>query len=906
MRSKAERTLHVAVLISAVAILFTAAGEAAGPGKIHRIRDAAGGVYVGQMKDGRYHGKGAYTWPNGTWYSGRWLNGQRNGEGAMVWPNGMKYVGDWRNGERTGYGTLTWRDRTAYQGWWMNGRQSGKGTMSWADGRMYWGDFTNDRMDGGWLFANNGTVSWTRQRSGRAWEQKPLGPTDWRSFNNARWNDLSRHFTPGWPVVLRLDNRLPNLAELVLWAAYPGPQRFRTRICKAYGLANTWKQNQGRYVKLDAKLMLKPPKSARVRQLSAGLSMDGVSKELVERLLERGPYVYRIRLSVRDRGKHAAFVLLSDAAPFRVLARAKLDDGGKHASGAQCAVLAPPGKKLPGKPGDRPAIKGPGTLVRARVGGTITHKSGARLLIPAGALARDTKAHIQTGTNQQVALLPTTKIGETLYDITVTGQTKFGKPLTLVIPYTQADVARGAKEEDLQLAYRNRAGVWLNAGGTVDTRRKTITLRTSHLTSWATYCSTEDFTIIGARYKGISVEDAEEVLKVLKDIKKTLKDWGFKTHKYPPLEIYICEMGDDAAAEAKDSLLWGEYINLDKGLCRKPAKMKETLAHEYWHICQSAYFSGGMPGKLWWFAEATVAPIADHFSPGTDQFVGTMEDNYAQLFKPMGNHHHAEPKVLVLSGYEYKRRLNHGYGVQPFFIYLTTCGEFKLKHPAKLMHLFFKELGKRTSSTNPYTGMPVTVNCDEQAPLRAADAVIRDLTNQKKGLSDLYVRFAQDYWSRKANLLCRWSRASASQRYLKDPSGAAYSFNHGPYSMTACCFHQKAKTKTLPPAPLTVTVSGFDSEHHHVFLYRGESNGLGLPETCGLKKWDRCEELNQKRKSVTLSGFGKPVSEATINADALFAIVVNADPKKTFKGSITVGKVVATLANPDQYKYKGP
>lgn len=44
-----------------------------------------GEVYVGGMRQGRFHGDGAYTWSNGSTYVGQWQNGGRHGQD----PNGL-------------------------------------------------------------------------------------------------------------------------------------------------------------------------------------------------------------------------------------------------------------------------------------------------------------------------------------------------------------------------------------------------------------------------------------------------------------------------------------------------------------------------------------------------------------------------------------------------------------------------------------------------------------------------------------------------------------------------------------------------------------------------------------------------------------------------------------------------
>ena len=84
-----------------------------------------GDVYVGDFKNGQYHGNGTYTFsPNGSFsgqvYTGEWLYGKRNGTGINVWGNGEKYIGEWKNDKRDGVGTNSYSDGKVEKGIWRN------------------------------------------------------------------------------------------------------------------------------------------------------------------------------------------------------------------------------------------------------------------------------------------------------------------------------------------------------------------------------------------------------------------------------------------------------------------------------------------------------------------------------------------------------------------------------------------------------------------------------------------------------------------------------------------------------------------------------------------------------------------------------------------------------------------
>ncbi|MEJ6709719.1 MAG: 2-isopropylmalate synthase, partial [Amylibacter sp.] len=47
-----------------------------------------GGIYEGTFKDGKQHGTGSYSLPNGYEYKGQWVDGEIQGPGVAKVPNG--------------------------------------------------------------------------------------------------------------------------------------------------------------------------------------------------------------------------------------------------------------------------------------------------------------------------------------------------------------------------------------------------------------------------------------------------------------------------------------------------------------------------------------------------------------------------------------------------------------------------------------------------------------------------------------------------------------------------------------------------------------------------------------------------------------------------------------------------
>lgn len=135
-----------------------------------------GGRYHGSIQDGKPHGRGALTWPDGSRYEGEFVNGDFHGRGVYsfangnryegnflddvfhghgvyTWTNGNRYEGDFTNGKRTGRGVFTWGEDTSwagdrYEGNFLNGKRTGRGLYTWSNGNRYEGDFVDGKHSG--------------------------------------------------------------------------------------------------------------------------------------------------------------------------------------------------------------------------------------------------------------------------------------------------------------------------------------------------------------------------------------------------------------------------------------------------------------------------------------------------------------------------------------------------------------------------------------------------------------------------------------------------------------------------------------------------------------------------------------------------------------------------------------
>ncbi|HQS56276.1 MAG TPA: hypothetical protein PLK14_14295, partial [Sediminibacterium sp.] len=72
--------------------------------------------------NGKYNGKGKFTWSNGDVYNGDWVNGVPQGKGEMTWQKKEYYIGDWVNGVRQGKGRSRDTEDRVREGDWVNGK----------------------------------------------------------------------------------------------------------------------------------------------------------------------------------------------------------------------------------------------------------------------------------------------------------------------------------------------------------------------------------------------------------------------------------------------------------------------------------------------------------------------------------------------------------------------------------------------------------------------------------------------------------------------------------------------------------------------------------------------------------------------------------------------------------------
>ena len=103
-----------------------------------------GSKYVGEYKDGKYHGNGTFTFVGGSSYVGEFKDNKKHGNGTFAYSNGSSYVGEFKNGKYNGKGTTTLADGTIFIGEFKDNEMNGQGTL-WVEGRVISGIWADNK-----------------------------------------------------------------------------------------------------------------------------------------------------------------------------------------------------------------------------------------------------------------------------------------------------------------------------------------------------------------------------------------------------------------------------------------------------------------------------------------------------------------------------------------------------------------------------------------------------------------------------------------------------------------------------------------------------------------------------------------------------------------------------------------
>ncbi len=112
--------------------------------------------YVGEYQNGKIHGHGILTYPNGEKYEGEFKFQKRDGLGVTTWSKGkakgQKYIGQYRNDKKNGQGEYTFPSGEKYKGQFQDDKYNGKGVLIFSNGDKYEGDFVDNKYNGKGMF----------------------------------------------------------------------------------------------------------------------------------------------------------------------------------------------------------------------------------------------------------------------------------------------------------------------------------------------------------------------------------------------------------------------------------------------------------------------------------------------------------------------------------------------------------------------------------------------------------------------------------------------------------------------------------------------------------------------------------------------------------------------------------
>jgi len=149
-----------------------------GDGTLELANPWGKGRYVGEFKDGEFHGYGRLELPisflDREIYVGNWREGDRSGRGTHWNGKGNLYIGQWADDKRNGQGSYffnlpRWeenrhsefwlKDNTEnYTGQFVNDHYQGQGVYRWPDGQRYEGQFfASDKHGPGTFYYTTGT-----------------------------------------------------------------------------------------------------------------------------------------------------------------------------------------------------------------------------------------------------------------------------------------------------------------------------------------------------------------------------------------------------------------------------------------------------------------------------------------------------------------------------------------------------------------------------------------------------------------------------------------------------------------------------------------------------------------------------------------------------------------------------
>ena len=76
-------------------------------------------TYVGERENGKYHGQGTLTLPDGDKYVGEWKDGEKHSQGTYTFIDGRQNIGEYKNDKE--WNVKHYNTYGKYIGSWVNG-----------------------------------------------------------------------------------------------------------------------------------------------------------------------------------------------------------------------------------------------------------------------------------------------------------------------------------------------------------------------------------------------------------------------------------------------------------------------------------------------------------------------------------------------------------------------------------------------------------------------------------------------------------------------------------------------------------------------------------------------------------------------------------------------------------------
>jgi hypothetical protein len=151
-----------------------------------------GDIYIGEFNDKtQRHGQGIFYYADGGVFDGEWSNDKQSGFGTnfIFHPEyrGDVYIGEFKNGVYHGNGTYYWNDGRIYMGEFKNNASNGFGTWFATNGEIWSGQWKN------WEWVSGNEV--TNNYRGKMPDLKPYFDTykydkkDHQKYNLAKQNN---------------------------------------------------------------------------------------------------------------------------------------------------------------------------------------------------------------------------------------------------------------------------------------------------------------------------------------------------------------------------------------------------------------------------------------------------------------------------------------------------------------------------------------------------------------------------------------------------------------------------------------------------------------------------------------------------------------------------------------------